>query len=358
MNRLPFLDWMKAIGMLLIVYGHSAAGTHFFTTDPIYVKQLGVAFFVFVTGYGLAREGRSTGYVVFSRIFPICLYGFGFAVFMSIIGLAVRGDPAESNYLPFLFGANVLVNAFPANPTTWYIGTYIHIIFFWAICLRKVPVRWPLLLAWLPLSVAIRAALIAGPGQYVAYMLISNWMTLFLLGMLSADSSTRTAPDKTFPWHRIATVTALGVCLCLGWPLLVQAASFDSGFPFRVVQLDGPFVSLLGTSVLAELMYVLGTVFVFQLTLLLPHLRLVQFFARNTLVIFIFHMPLVKLLHPYVGHLDSGYARVLVNILIYYVLLAIVGELLRKAVRQKELQAAILNRFRELRGAALTHDCR
>ncbi len=349
---------MKAIGMLLIIYGHSSAGTHFFTTDPIVVKQLGVAFFVFATGYTLARERRSTAYVVFSRLFGICLYGFGFAVVMSIVGLLVRGDPAESNYLPFFLGANVLMNAFPANPTTWYLGTYLHIILLWAIFLRRIRVRWWMLLAWLPLSIAARSVLIVGPGQYVAYMLISNWVTVFLLGMLSAETPPQESTDEPARWGNLATVLGLGFALLVIWPACVNAMSFDKGFPFRLIQLDSSFASLLGTSMLVELIYMLGTIFVFRLALMLPRLSIVEFFARNTLVIFIFHMPLVKVLHPYVGQLDSGYLRVLVNVLLYYVMLAFVGEFLGTLVRKWNIQSACLSRLQGITGIAFSHDCR
>ena len=40
----PFVDWMKAVGMSLIVYGHVAHATTVPLTPPIYLKQFGVAF--------------------------------------------------------------------------------------------------------------------------------------------------------------------------------------------------------------------------------------------------------------------------------------------------------------------------
>ena len=55
---LPFIDWMKGLGLLLIVSGHvSATADHLL--PPIYPKQLGVAFFLFVSGYSLARETQA-----------------------------------------------------------------------------------------------------------------------------------------------------------------------------------------------------------------------------------------------------------------------------------------------------------
>ncbi len=348
MGRLPFIDWMKAIGMLLIVYGHSSAGTHFFTTDPIFVKQLGVAFFVFVTGYMLARENRPTSYVVFSRLFGIGLYGFGFAIFMSIVGLCLRSDPAESNYLPFLAGANVFFNYFPANPTTWFIGTYLHLILLWAILLRRVQLRWWMLSFWIPVSVLARALFIDILGQYVAYMLVTNWTTLFLLGMLSGSRPSETRKSVS-AWISAA---GLAISLLLIWPKLVTTIPFGEGFPFRIVQRKNPQMALLETSALVELIYVLGTLVSYRLSLVLPRLRLIEFFARNTVVIFIFHMPLVYLLHPYVGILESGYVRVAVNVILYFVMLALLGEFLNRLLRWLNIQRACWARFQAIAGIA------
>src|SRR3954454_22974175 len=55
----PFVDWMKALGMTVIVYGHVTRAVPL--TAPIYPKQLGVAFFLFASGFTLAREGGGGG---------------------------------------------------------------------------------------------------------------------------------------------------------------------------------------------------------------------------------------------------------------------------------------------------------
>ncbi|CAN5916899.1 hypothetical protein BH23PLA1_BH23PLA1_28130 [soil metagenome] len=124
-GRLLFIDWMKAIGMALIVLGHVGGGLVNHLTPPFYPKQLGVAFFLFATGFSLARDRRPWRELVFRRLFEIFLIGFACALLMSVIGLAQNGDPRESNYLPFLLGLNVVLDFFPANPSTWFIGTYI-----------------------------------------------------------------------------------------------------------------------------------------------------------------------------------------------------------------------------------------
>jgi hypothetical protein len=94
----PFVDWMKAIGMGLIVYGHT---THAATVAaPIYVKQLGVALFLFATGFTLAREQRSPGEVLFNRLFQTWMFGLALAVLITAEGAATGSGLALSNFLP------------------------------------------------------------------------------------------------------------------------------------------------------------------------------------------------------------------------------------------------------------------
>src|SRR6478672_3451877 len=76
--RLSFIDWMKTAGIVVIVVGHVAARTSDWMTPPIYPKQLGVAFFVFVTGYTLAREQRPVWRVLFNRLFDVYVFGILF----------------------------------------------------------------------------------------------------------------------------------------------------------------------------------------------------------------------------------------------------------------------------------------
>ena len=57
--------------MSVIVYGHVAHATTVPLTPPIYLKQFGVAFFLFATGFTLARERRSRASAVFNRLFQV-----------------------------------------------------------------------------------------------------------------------------------------------------------------------------------------------------------------------------------------------------------------------------------------------
>src|SRR5919197_6005318 len=169
----PFVDWMKAIGLILIVYGHVAHASAVWIAPPIYLKQFGVAFFVFASGFTLARESRPVWQVVYQRLFEVCLFGIACASIISITG-ALSGQGLHlSNYTPFVLGANVLIDAFPANPTTWYIGTYIHLLLLWALVLRRITIGPRLLIGVLAAEVLIRALLLTAAGAFVAYMALS-----------------------------------------------------------------------------------------------------------------------------------------------------------------------------------------
>src|SRR5262245_9230597 len=98
--HIDFIDWMKALGMLLIVYGHIAGDSIVHLTPPIYPKQLGVAFFIFIIGWGLARESRHRLQVVYNRLFPVFVLGLSFAVVVSAVAFTMERGLNKSNYLP------------------------------------------------------------------------------------------------------------------------------------------------------------------------------------------------------------------------------------------------------------------
>src|SRR5215510_10121359 len=99
-----FVPWMKAGGMLVIVFGHVAAWAPGATLPPINTKQLGVAFFVFVSGYTLAKDNRPPVEIVIRRLFEVLLLAGLLAALMSLVGTLTSGNLLESNYLPLLGG--------------------------------------------------------------------------------------------------------------------------------------------------------------------------------------------------------------------------------------------------------------
>ena len=133
-QRQDFIDWLKASGMLLILIGHLVGAPDALfnaVSVPVYSKQLGVAFFVFAAGWSLANDQRPALRAAFNRAFPIYLYGLLCALALSAIYWFSKGTINKSNYLPLMGGINVFFNFFPANPTTWYIGMYLHLLLFW-----------------------------------------------------------------------------------------------------------------------------------------------------------------------------------------------------------------------------------
>jgi peptidoglycan/LPS O-acetylase OafA/YrhL len=169
---LPFVDWLKAVGMALIVLGHVDHGLISTTTPPFYPKQLGVTMFLFATGYTLANERRAALRVVLSRYFDVWAYGLLFALLMSAYQLVRIDDANMSNYLPLAGGLNVLVNDFPANPTTWYIGTYFHLLIVWALVFRGRAVGRAAILAALIVEIVMRGILLEQAGQFVAFGIV------------------------------------------------------------------------------------------------------------------------------------------------------------------------------------------
>jgi hypothetical protein len=290
---------MKATGMVLILIGHLSARWNNGMTPPIFPKQLGVAFFLFATGFSLARETRPTRTVLFNRLSEVFLYGLSLAVLIAIKGLIVDGDAHAFNFLPFVLGVNVVFNHFPPNPTTWYIGSYIHILLLWAVFLRHRRVSGAWLLVALVAEVPIRAVLMDRAGLHISYMLVTNWATVFLLGMLCGQE-----PDESeIAHHRWLDGLAIAVVPLLAvWPWLVGSGSVARGFPFwRLAN------SALVTSCAISFIYVAYTWAAYRIALRLPSATFVRFVARNTLVIFLAHMPLYFALNPVLRRLIPSY---------------------------------------------------
>ncbi len=340
---LPFLDWMKAAGMAIIIYGHS--GGHAIIGNPVApfnAKQLGVAFFFFVLGFSLARERRPRWRVLYNRLFAVCLFGISSALLISGIALFFDGNLRESNYLPYFFGLNILLNDFPANQTTWYFGTYFHFLLLWAVVLRGFRVQLWMLLPAMVFEILTRAWLMALIGDHTAYISLVNWLTVMLLGMYIGQSENATRP--------VGNLTVVGaslalVALVIGWSQVTTYLGITQLNPYGRVPMENPNLELLVTSACISGLYLAHTMFAYLIARGLPGLAMVNFFARNTLIVVIVHMPLISLLHPDLHtfyHFAFGRAdtplRMVCNLLIYFVLLSFVSEWLYRVVRPRELR--------------------
>ncbi len=341
-EHLPFIDWMKCVGMLLIVYGHVAAAGPFNSIPPIYTKQLGVAFFVFVTGFTLARETRGRWFVVFNRLFEVYLYGFVIALVVSIVGYATFGAISKSNYLPFFLGANVLFNFLPANPTTWYIGTYAHILLMWGLVVHRHRVRPWMLAVAMPAEIVIRAALLDGSRDMIAYMLIPNWATVFLLGLLAGQS------ERKVRGSLAGRVSAL-VALAVGWGFVTRAIDMQGAFPFMQLSGDRTAAKALLVSACVSLVYVSFTGLGYEVARRIEDSPAVRFLARNTLFVFIAHMPVYYLLiWLWQGWAVDGWVKAALRLIVCFPVLALVSELFGRVVRPRALRADVWNRLKIL----------
>jgi fucose 4-O-acetylase-like acetyltransferase len=333
---LPFVDWLKAVGIALIVLGHVDHGLISTTTPPFYPKQLGVTMFLFATGYTLANERRAALRVVLSRYFDVWAYGLLFALLMSAYQLVRIDDANMSNYLPLAGGLNVLVNDFPANPTTWYIGTYFHLLIVWALVFRGRAVGRAAILAALIVEIVMRGILLEQAGQFVAYQSLFNWIAVLTIGLAAGRVELRPGT-----WSIPAAVLFIAL-----WPVAIWSLGWLPSFPFRI-----PAHVPVGTewwvlSVAVSAGYIGYTLAAFAIFSRLQAPAIVRFFARNTLIVFVVHMPIY---HGLEALLTGSMGRVplaLTEFAICFVALALLSEVIRPrlqpgidAVRRRLLTA-------------------
>jgi hypothetical protein len=349
------LDWLKAIGITLIVYGHVAHATTIPLTPPIYLKQLGVAFFLFATAYTLARERRAALEVLFNRLFRIYFYGVPFAILMTVVTAWSGRGLALSNYLPFAGGLNVVFDNFPANPTTWYIGTYLHLLVLWAVWLRHCRVQpWMVILA-VAVEIPIRAALIGMAGPYVAYMLATNWASVFLYGLLLGQVGQvgrvgRVAPSRQPALPAPPALPALSalpfaIVLFVGlttWAWAMRVVGFEPAFPTMTIVSWPAWLALVLISASVSTLYLSTTALVFEVVRRIPTPAAIRFLSRGSLVIFLVHMPLFYALHPLLVEWGFGYwTRVIVQLFINVVALGWLSDLLTLLAKPDAVRARL-----------------
>lgn len=352
----PFVDWMKAAGLLLIVYGHVAHASAVWVVPPIYVKQLGVTFFLFASGFTLARESRPGWQVVVSRLFEVCLFGAAAALLVSAVSRASGGGLLPSNYLPLMFGANLFFDNFPANPTTWYLGTYMHMLVLWVLALRGARIEPRTIAVVVGFEIAVRAFLVMSAGPYVAYMALTNWTSVLLLGLYcgaqrhpaaasvrsgAAAATARLKPDPAANPDRRWALALAG--FVLAWSAAARLMPWRDTFPFMSLAGVSAPVSALASSACASLVYLTITWLMYRTTLGFGRSRVAEFVARNTVVVFIIHMPVYYWTRPLVEGLAAGYwPRVVMRMLICLVALLIVSELIHRVVDFRRMRNALV----------------
>ncbi|GAC34826.1 acyltransferase family protein [Paraglaciecola polaris] len=333
MKRCDFVDWMKAVGMFLIVFGHFFGDPFDQFTQPVYPKQLGVAMFVFIMGWGLGKVTTKRYQISYNRLFPMFFWGIVIALFISVISFFVINDISESNYAPFVFGINVIFNFFPANPTTWFIGTYFHIILLWAIILYRINVTPFILCLSLGIEIFIRGYFIYDHSTFIAYMTLPNWLTVFLLGMYMCQQKDQDS-SKGFFVGIIAWVVFLFL-----WALVLNEINVTRRFPFKNIQVSSDLINAVYTSIAVSFVYISNTLFSIAVFSRVKAGRIVRFFSRNTIIVFIGHMPLYFVIEPIVNLVfASGWPKRLCIVLIMYIGLSWVSEILCKAIKVDEIK--------------------
>ena len=337
-EHLPFIDWLKCVGIILIVNGH--VGEPILSTAPIYEKQLGVALFIFVMGFSLARETRASWLVVYRRLFELYLFGIALAALLGATGYVFEHDIHESNFAPFVFGANVLLNYFPANPTTWFLGTYLHLLLIWAVILRGVTIRRWMIASVLVAEIVVRAVLVRAGAEMIAYMITPNWATAFLLGTYEGQRFARQSSDH---FTMAAVVLA---ALLIGWPIVVRLVPMSGGFPFRHPVMGSASLSILTMSLMISTLYAGYAWSCAAVAERLPDFAVVRFFARNTPIIFLAHMPVDYLLAGPLEPLRAHHALVVaIRLLACLVAVAIASEGIRAIVKPDLLRERVLRAF-------------
>lgn len=336
MQRLGWIDWLKAMGITIIVYGHIADYTIFHLTRPVYPKQLGVVFFFLILGFMLARDQRAVRTIIFNRFFELFLFGIGIALLLTAISLAQGQQILKSNYAPFVLGFNVFFDHFPANPTTWYIGTYIHFVLLGAILLRRIRISVWLLLPVIFLEIITRALLIRYSGDFVAYQVLPNWISVFLVGALLGRLNWM--PTSRRRWFAIGSLAAILIL----WPWISGQWGVEKTFPFMRLLIGDGFARLLATSLAVTTIYLAFGLIAYTIFSEVRSPRVVRFLADNTLIVFIGHMPLLYALQPSLEKaIESQWQRIAVGMLIYLVLLAFVSQLVRSIIRAPVLRERI-----------------
>lgn len=119
--RLYWLDWMKTIGIALIVYGH------FFSFFDIYVYVFSVPLFFLISGFLSKKESdnkifwRKLFYNLIVPLFIICTMNYLWGAFQGYFLSSSHSLPEN----PLLFCGKLLLGLFGAVKVLWFVYTLI-----------------------------------------------------------------------------------------------------------------------------------------------------------------------------------------------------------------------------------------
>jgi len=196
----------------------------------------------------------------------------------------------------------------------------------------------------------VRCIFMAWEKDFIAYMLLPNWLTIFLLGMYLHDRRQL----KTSPYIFV---------LIMAWLITITLQTyfanligFDHPFPFRNMDINSQ-LTVPVESLLISATYIVHTLFFFEIARRLPGHSVISFFARATLITVIIHIPIIFETHQYFYKLfaSEDVARI-VFIFVIYIGTAMVSEIIHKFIDIKVISekfwlffTRILMKFSHLR---------
>jgi hypothetical protein len=169
----------------------------------------------------------------------------------------------------------------------------------------------------------------------IAYMLLPNWLTIFVLGMYLHNQRQQATTPFVF------VIILAWLCVIAVWMDLTKDIGFDHVFPFRNMTSDFP-MALAVESLLISAVYIVHTLFFFEIARRLPGSPVVSFFARATLITVIFHMPIIYTTHKwFYSFFESNMTARLVYIFVIYIGLAVVSDILQRYIDIKSISEKI-----------------
>jgi hypothetical protein len=177
-------------------------------------------------------------------------------------------------------------------------------------------------------EIVARATLMHAFGLFVAYMLLTNWATVFLMGFFAGQD-----PESVRPGFRDLWILPV-VVLTIAWTSAWATIDLRPTFPFMMPVAGSDWVDIVIISSGVSCGYIAFTLMFFRAACRLPARPLVGFFARNTFFIFVAHMPLYFALRgPLENSVPGRLGRVTILFALCFVGLAIVSEFLRRIMQ-------------------------
>ena len=165
--------------------------------------------------------------------------------------------------------------------------------------------------------------------DYIAYMLLPNWLTVFLLGMYLHKKQ----QEPTGPSVFILIIAWMGVFIFS--TSVANVIGFDDTFPFRNMTSDFS-LSIPFESLLISVTYIVHTLFFFEIARRLPGHSVISFFARATLITVIIHIPIIFETAQYFYKLfNSVEVARIVFIFVIFIGTAVISEIISKFVDLK-----------------------